>query len=51
MAALYNAAIGHMTKGYAFADSNAYLAEKIRSVKEVIHTLKKDFFSASHCLA
>lgn len=51
MAALYNAAIGHMTKGYAFAGSNAYLAEKIRSVKEVIHTLKKDFFSASHCLA
>lgn len=44
MAALYNAAIGHMTKGYAFAGSNAYLAEKIRSVKEVIHTLKKDFF-------
>ena len=44
-------ACDHMTKGYAFAGSNAYLAEKIRSVKEVIHTLKKDFFSASHCLA
>ncbi|MDR1667489.1 MAG: nitronate monooxygenase, partial [Bacteroidales bacterium] len=34
--ALYNAAQGNMKKGYAFAGANAYLAQKIRSVKEVI---------------
>lgn len=51
MVALYNAAQGNMEKGYAFAGSNAFLAKKIRSVKEVIHTLKKEFFSASHCPA
>jgi len=32
-----------MKKGYAFAGSNAYLAEKISSVKEVIEKLKADF--------
>lgn len=42
--ALYNAAKGNMTKGYAFAGTNAYLAEKISSVKEVIEKLKADFF-------
>ena len=42
--ALYNAARGNMKKGYAFAGGNAYLAEKIRSVKEVIEILKADFF-------
>lgn len=51
MVALYNVAQGNMEKGYAFAGSNAFLAKKIRSVKEVIHTLKKEFFSASHCPA
>lgn len=50
MKALYNAAKGHMERGYAFAGSNAFLAEKMRSVKEVIHTLKNEFFSATHCL-
>lgn len=50
MEALYNAAKGHMEKGYAFAGSNAFLAEKIRSVKEVIHTLENEFFLATHCL-
>lgn len=42
--ALYNAAKGNMKKGYAFAGSNAYLSDKIRSVKEVIEKLKADFF-------
>lgn len=41
--ALYNAAKGNMNKGYAFAGSNAYLSEKISSVKEVIEKLKADF--------
>lgn len=42
--ALYNAAKGNMKKGYAFAGTNAYLANKISSVKEVVEKLKADFF-------
>lgn len=42
--ALYNAAKGNMKGGYAFAGDNAYLADKIRSVKEVVEKLKADFF-------
>ena len=42
--ALYNAARGNMKKGYAFAGGNAYLSDRIRSVKEVIEKLKADFF-------
>lgn len=49
--ALYNAAKGNMKKGYAFAGSNAFLADKIRSVKEVINTLENEFFLATHKLA
>ena len=41
--ALYNAAKGNMDKGYVFAGANAYLAEKISSVKEVIAKLKEEF--------
>ncbi|MDR2938654.1 MAG: nitronate monooxygenase family protein [Prevotellaceae bacterium] len=41
--ALYNAARGNMSKGYAFAGANAYLAEKISSVHEVIAQLKSEF--------
>ena len=41
--ALYNAAKGNMKKGYAFAGTNAYLAEKISSVKEVVDKLKADY--------
>lgn len=41
--ALYNAAKGNMDKGYAFAGANAYLAEKISSVKEVVQKLKDEF--------
>jgi prefoldin subunit 5 len=32
-----------MKKGYAFAGANAYLAQKIRSVKEVIVNIKEEF--------
>lgn len=42
--ALHNAARGNMTKGFAFAGYNAYLSEKIQSVKEVVEKLKNDFF-------
>lgn len=42
--ALYNAAKGNMEKGYAFAGNNAYMADKISTVKEVIEKLKNDFF-------
>lgn len=48
--ALYNAAKGNMKKGYAFAGSNAFLADKIRSVKEVMNTLESEFFLATHKL-
>ena len=41
--ALYNAAKGNMDKGYTFAGANAFLAEKISSVKEVITKLKNEF--------
>jgi len=41
--ALYNAARGNMRKGYAFAGSGAYLANRIRSVSEVVEKLKADF--------
>lgn len=49
--ALYNAAKGNMKKGYAFAGSNAFLANKISSVKEVMNLLEKEFFLATHQLA
>lgn len=42
--ALYNAAKGNMRKGYAFAGGNAYLSDRIRSVREVVDKLKADFF-------
>ena len=49
--ALYNAAKGNMNKGYAFAGANAYLAEKISSVKEVVQQLKKEFADAQKRLS
>ena len=48
--ALYNAAKGNMDKGYAFAGANAYLAERISSVKEVVQKLKKEFAVAYNTL-
>lgn len=44
--ALYNAYLGKMDKGYAFAGSNAYLATKISSVKEVFEDLVSGFNKA-----
>jgi NAD(P)H-dependent flavin oxidoreductase YrpB (nitropropane dioxygenase family) len=48
--ALYNAAKGNMDKGYAFAGANAYMAEKISSVKDVIMKLKEEFMIAKNKL-
>ncbi|MCD8102280.1 MAG: nitronate monooxygenase family protein [Alistipes sp.] len=48
--ALYNAAKGNLKKGYAFAGKNAYMADKISSVKEVMERLKADFFSSKAVL-
>lgn len=45
--ALLQAAKGNLDRGFVFAGLNAYLAEKINSVKEVITKLKADF-SASY---
>ncbi|MDR1115177.1 MAG: nitronate monooxygenase family protein [Tannerella sp.] len=45
--ALYNAAKGNMSKGYAFAGANAFLAKKISSVKEIFESLKMEFMSAT----
>jgi NAD(P)H-dependent flavin oxidoreductase YrpB (nitropropane dioxygenase family) len=47
--ALHNAAKGNMDKGYVFAGANAYLADKISSVKEVIAKLKEEFEIAKLC--
>ena len=44
--ALYNAYKGNMRSGYAFAGSNAYLADKITTVKEIFGELINDFQSA-----
>jgi nitronate monooxygenase len=44
--ALYNAYKGNMKGGYAFAGSNAYLADKITTVKEIFSELINDFQSA-----
>ncbi len=46
--ALYHASKGNMQKGYAFAGNNAYLSDKIRSVKEVIAILKSGFSTAGN---
>jgi NAD(P)H-dependent flavin oxidoreductase YrpB (nitropropane dioxygenase family) len=44
--ALYNAYRGNMKSGYAFAGSNAYLADKISTVKEVFNDLISGFQTA-----
>jgi NAD(P)H-dependent flavin oxidoreductase YrpB (nitropropane dioxygenase family) len=48
--ALYNAAKGNMQKGYAFAGTNAFLAKKISSVKEIMDNLKNEFAIATQKL-
>lgn len=44
--ALFNAAKGNFSKGYAFAGANAYLSKKIISVKETMETLVREFDDA-----
>jgi nitronate monooxygenase len=46
-AALTNAKNGRMDKGFAFAGANAYRAEAIIPVKELINTLKQEYAQAS----
>jgi NAD(P)H-dependent flavin oxidoreductase YrpB (nitropropane dioxygenase family) len=46
VSALYNAYKGNMKNGYAFAGANAYLSDKITSVKEVFTELKTDMQAA-----
>lgn len=46
--ALYNAAKGNMKKGYVFAGANAFLTNKMTSVKETIDGLKVEFFNAEN---
>ncbi|MDT8337247.1 MAG: nitronate monooxygenase [Candidatus Izemoplasmatales bacterium] len=41
--ALINAKNGKLKNGFAFAGANAYLADKIISVKELMNTLKNEF--------
>ena len=43
MQALYNAFKGRMERGYAFCGTNAWRAEKIQSVKELISSLKDEY--------
>ncbi|MDX9782675.1 MAG: nitronate monooxygenase family protein [Bacteroidales bacterium] len=45
--ALYNAYKGNFSKGYAFAGSNAFKADKIVTVKETIRNLMDGFRKAS----
>uniref|UniRef100_UPI0040578511 NAD(P)H-dependent flavin oxidoreductase n=1 Tax=Alistipes sp. TaxID=1872444 RepID=UPI0040578511 len=42
MLALYNAFKGRLEQGYAFAGANAWRAEKIQTVKELISSLKEE---------
>lgn len=43
IAALYNAYKGKLDKGFVFAGSNAYIAQKVNTVKEVFNDLKDEF--------
>lgn len=43
MLALFNAFKGQLDKGYAFAGANAWRAEKIESVKNVVNNLVEEF--------
>ena len=46
--ALSNAKRGNLDHGFAFCGANAYRAEKIISVKELIETLKEEYQNASN---
>ena len=41
--ALYNSVKGKLSDGYVFVGANAYMADKIRSVHQVISILKKEY--------
>ncbi len=43
MLALYNAFKGHLQNGYAFCGANAWRADKIQTVKELMVTLKAEY--------
>ncbi len=43
MLALYNAFKGRLERGYAFAGSNAWRAERLESVKDLIASLKSEY--------
>ncbi len=43
MLALYNAFKGKLQNGYAFCGANAWRAEKIQSVKELIESLRREY--------
>ena len=43
MLALYNAFRGRLQNGYAFCGANAWRAEKIQSVRELIDSLKSEY--------
>ena len=45
--ALYNAAKGNLSRGYAFCGANAYMSKKITSVRETIESLKSEFAAAA----
>lgn len=45
--ALVNAKRGNLSHGFTFAGENAYRAEKITSVKEVIEEIKKEYAEAA----
>ncbi len=47
MVALYNAFRGNFKKGYAFAGTNAFRAERIMSVKETINTLMEELLNSN----
>ena len=48
MLALYQAFKGNLTQGYAFAGANAWRAQKIQSVKELVDSLKSEFEEYQH---
>lgn len=48
MLALYNAFKGNLNSGYAFAGSNAWRADKIKSVNELVATLRVEFDEFKH---
>ena len=45
--ALFNAGAGNLSEGFSFAGTNAYLANKITSVKEVFQQLKLEYYQSS----